>query len=107
VTISEIDVREVARRRAAGEPMVLLDVREADELALASIPWATWIPMADVPVRSSELPAGVPIYVLCHAGVRSAYVTQYLLANGYPNAVNVAGGISAWSSFVDPTVPEY
>jgi rhodanese-related sulfurtransferase len=53
------------------------------------------------------LPADVPIFILCHAGVRSAHVTRYLHENGFRNAANVAGGISAWSEYVDPSIPQY
>ena len=105
--MNEISVKELAAKHAAGEDFLLLDVREPDELAIASIPWATAIPMGDVPVRIAELPKDKTIAVLCHGGTRSGRVTKYLNENGYPAAVNVAGGIRAWSSDVDPTVPSY
>jgi rhodanese-related sulfurtransferase len=105
--MNEISVNELAKRHAAGEDFVLLDVREPDEIATAAIPWATTIPMGQIPERLSELPADKPIAVLCHAGGRSARVTAFLNGNGFPQAVNVAGGIDAWSIAVDPGVPRY
>jgi rhodanese-related sulfurtransferase len=45
--------------------------------------------------------------VMCHHGGRSERVASFLAANGYDNAVNLAGGIDAWSTSVDPTVPRY
>jgi rhodanese-related sulfurtransferase len=105
--MNEISVADVARRHAAGEDFVLLDVREPDELATASIPWALAIPMGQIPERIAELPADKPIAVLCHAGGRSARVTAFLNQNGFPNAVNVAGGIDAWSTSIDQSVPRY
>jgi rhodanese-related sulfurtransferase len=45
--------------------------------------------------------------VMCHGGVRSARVTSYLNANGYEAAVNLAGGIDAWSESIDPGIPRY
>ncbi len=105
--MTEITVAELKRRRDAGEPHLLLDVREPDELATASVAGATAIPMGDVPARAGELPRDVPIVVMCHAGGRSARVTQYLNQNGYPDAVNLAGGIDAWSTQIDPSVPRY
>jgi rhodanese-related sulfurtransferase len=105
--VSEISVFELKRRRDAGEPFVLLDVREPDEIATASISNAVTIPMGEIPTRFAELPAGVPIVVMCHSGVRSARVTGYLNANGYEQAVNLAGGIDAWSESIDPGVPRY
>lgn len=105
--MNEISVAELAKKHNSGEDFMLLDVREPDELAIASIPWATAIPMGDVPQRVSELPKDKPIAVMCHGGGRSARVTQFLNEQGYPNAVNVAGGIRAWTTEIDPTVPDY
>jgi rhodanese-related sulfurtransferase len=105
--MTDISVAELARRHAAGDDFVLLDVREPDEIATASIPWAVTIPMGEVPARTAELPSDKPIAVLCHAGGRSARVTAFLNQNGFPNAVNVAGGIDAWSTSIDQAVPRY
>jgi rhodanese-related sulfurtransferase len=105
--VTEISVFELKRRRDAGEPLVLLDVREPDELVLAAVDGITAIPMAAIPTRLGELPSDVPVVVMCHSGGRSARVTAYLNQNGYTNAVNLTGGIDAWSDFIDPTVPHY
>ncbi len=105
--MNEISVSELAKKHNAGEDFILLDVREPDELAIASIPWAMAIPMGDVPVRYEELPKDKPIAVMCHGGTRSGRVTKFLNENGYPNAVNVAGGIRDWSATIDPNVPDY
>ena len=75
--------------------------------ATAALPGATLIPMGEIPARYAELPSDRPIVVLCHAGSRSARVAQFLNDNGYPNAVNLAGGIDAWSVAIDPSVPRY
>ena len=105
--MNEISVLDLAQRHDAGEDFLLLDVREPDEIATAAIPWATTIPMGAIPQRLAELPADKPIAVLCHGGGRSARVTAFLNENGFPQAVNVAGGIDAWSRNVDPSVPTY
>jgi rhodanese-related sulfurtransferase len=105
--VNEISVTELATKHKAGEDFLLLDVREPDELEIASIPWATAMPMGDVPVRVAELPKDKTIAVLCHGGTRSGRVTRFLNENGFPDAVNVAGGIRAWSQQVDSSVPEY
>jgi rhodanese-related sulfurtransferase len=105
--VIEITVDELKRRRDAGEDLVLLDVREPDEIATASIPWATTIPMREIPARIGEIARDKPLIVMCHHGGRSERVASFLAANGYDNAVNLAGGIDAWSTSVDPTVPRY
>lgn len=105
--MNEISVSELARRHDAGENFLLLDVREPDEIATASLAWATVIPMGEIPERLAELPADKPIYVLCRSGARSGRVTQFLTQNGYTDVANVTGGILAWSKEIDPSVPTY
>jgi rhodanese-related sulfurtransferase len=55
----------------------------------------------------TELPREKPIVCMCHHGARSERVAEFLAANGYENAVNLTGGIDAWSSSIDPAVPHY
>ncbi len=105
--MNEIGVEELKRRHDAGEDVVLLDVREADELATAAIPWATWIPMNEIPDRLEELPRDKPLVVMCHAGGRSARVTRFLEESGFTNAANLAGGIDAWATTVEPGMARY
>ncbi len=102
----EISVDELEHRHAAEEPFFLLDVREPEEIATASIPWATVIPMGEVPGRMSELPRDVQIVCMCHHGSRSEAVAEFLAANGY-DVVNLTGGIDAWSRVIDSDVPRY
>jgi rhodanese-related sulfurtransferase len=63
--------------------------------------------MAQVPQRVAELPRDRDIVVLCHLGARSERVTAFLRANGFTRAVNLAGGIDAWSREIDPAIPRY
>jgi sulfur-carrier protein adenylyltransferase/sulfurtransferase len=105
--MKEISVSDLARRHAADEDFLLLDVREPDEIATASLPWATVIAMGEIPERLAELPTDKPIYVLCRSGARSGRVTQFLEQNGYADVANVTGGILAWSKEIDPSVPTY
>jgi rhodanese-related sulfurtransferase len=102
----EITVGELHARRGR-ESVFVLDVREPHELAVAAIEGAVHIPMAQIPHRFGELPRDREIVVLCHMGVRSERVTQFLRASGFDRAVNLAGGIDAWSREIDPAVPRY
>lgn len=97
----------LAAWRAEGVPHAVLDVREPWEVEIAALPGALAVPMAEVPARLGELPRDVPLVVLCHHGARSLRVTAWLRAQGLANAVNLSGGIDAWSADVDPTVPTY
>jgi rhodanese-related sulfurtransferase len=93
-----------------GEPVVL-DVREPHELALASVTANGFtlltVPMGSVPARLAELDPARPIACLCHHGMRSMQVANYLQSQGFEHIVNIAGGIHAWSAEVDPSVPCY
>jgi rhodanese-related sulfurtransferase len=92
---------------ASGEDVVLLDVREHDELAVASVTGARHIPMRDVPARLAELDPDQPAVVMCHSGGRSRRVAEYLAANGFTAVFNLKGGIDAWSTQLDSHVPRY
>ena len=75
----------------------LLDVREADEWSAGHAPTARHLPMSQLVERLGELPDDDPLYVVCRSGGRSARVVAYLAGQGYP-AVNVDGGMQAWSA---------
>lgn len=106
--VEEIEPEALARRWASDRSgFLLLDVREPEERAAASIDPSVHIPMDQVPDRLSELPRGTPIVVYCHHGSRSAMVAGYLEGEGFPSILNLTGGIDAWSAQVDPKVPRY
>jgi rhodanese-related sulfurtransferase len=92
---------------ADGQDVVLLDVREHDELAVAAVDGALHIPMRDVPARLGELDAAKPVVVMCHSGGRSRRVAEFLQGNGFSNVFNLQGGIDAWSTQLDSRVPRY
>jgi adenylyltransferase/sulfurtransferase len=100
---------DVARRRAQGESLVLLDVREADELEKARVEGARWIPLGELESRIGELlgEKDAPIVVLCHHGSRSERAARLLIERGFARTENLDGGIEAWSLTVDPSVPRY
>ena len=80
---------------ATGEPLYLLDVREADEVAEWAFPGAVNVPLSELGNRTDELPVDRPIVVVCHAGVRSAAAADALHRAGWP-AENLTGGVMAW-----------
>jgi rhodanese-related sulfurtransferase len=101
----ETDVTTAARLLQAGA--LLLDVREPDEVATCAVAGSRSIPMRQVPENTAQLPRDRQILVLCHHGGRSQRVTQFLRANGFANATNVAGGIDAWAAEIDPSLARY
>jgi rhodanese-related sulfurtransferase len=90
---------------------VLLDVREPWEVQTACVSEDGFkllsIPMREVPARLAELDPDQPIACLCHHGVRSLQVANFLVQNGFAEVVNLQGGIDAWTHEFDPSVPRY
>lgn len=103
----EITVAELAGLREADQSHVLLDVREPWEVAVARLDPCLHIPMGELASRTKEVPRDVPVYVMCHGGVRSERVVEFLRGEGFGNVSNVRGGIAAWSAEVDASVPTY
>lgn len=106
-TRGRITARELSQRLQQGDDLLLVDVREADELAIARFPHALHIPLATVPLRLAELPTDRTIVLACHHGGRSMQALQFLKARGYTALLNLEGGIDAWSRDVDRAVARY
>lgn len=104
----EITAAEVKHKLESGEEVTLLDVREPWETEVARIDGAKFIPMGDVPSRAhQELNPDEPIVVLCHHGVRSLNVANWLRQQGFEQAQSMRGGIDRWAREVDSRVPVY
>ncbi len=104
---SDISVSELCRMQEANADFTLVDVRDDDELAIASLEGALHLPMDEVSQHLNELPKDGDIVVMCHSGGRSSRVAAYLRHHGYRSVANLAGGIDAWSREIDPSVPRY
>lgn len=98
--IPEVDVTELARQRAAGAP--LIDVREPDEYDEGHVPGAQHIALGTVPDRVAEVPGERPVYVICAKGGRSYKAAEFYRSQGI-DAINVAGGTTAWIDAGHPT----
>ena len=105
--IAEIEGWELHQRLQRGDRPMILDVREPEEVAIASFPNALNIPMGDVPSRLPELDPDAEWIIVCHHGMRSANVAMYLARNGFSHVANLVGGIEEWALKVDPSVPRY
>lgn len=93
--VPTITVAQLAEVLGTENAPLLLDVREAAELAADSLPGIVHIPLAELPFRHTELPSGQSIAVICRSGVRSAHATAFLISEGY-QAANVEGGMLAY-----------
>ncbi len=103
----EVTPAELQRALASAAPPLLLDVREADELAICRIAGALHIPMGDVPARLAELDPDREIVVYCHHGQRSASVVAFFERHDFARAANLRGGIDRWAVDVEPAMARY
>lgn len=106
--VPEITVQELKSMMDGATKPFILDVREAYEYDIANLE-GTLIPLQELPQRVDELEdhRDEMIVVHCRTGGRSAQAVQYLQAMGYDQAVNLKGGVIAWSQEIDPTLPTY
>ena len=99
--------KELSEELKNGKKVVLLDVREPHEYEIVHIEGAKLVPLGDLPNRVSELDSADEIVAYCHTGMRSARATDFLRGIGYKKVRNLEGGVEAWSTEVDPSLPRY
>ena len=88
---------------------MLVDVREHFERRIADLPenGQLRIPTGELYQRMTEIDRGRTVVVYCRSGSRSAWAARLLLERGYPNVLNLRGGVLAWREEVDPSLPAY
>ena len=114
LNISPKELNKILEDDSSEKPFII-DVREDDEIAIASFSFS----VLHLPLSKSEnwsakigelLPKDQdqPVVVICHAGVRSLNFGIWLLEQEITkNVWNLVGGIDAWSTDVDQSVPRY
>ena len=110
--IEQIDVQTFADHRlAAVGPVQLIDVREPQEVEIAALPDFIVLPLSQYADWADkilvELDPTVETIVMCHHGLRSAQMCQWLQRQGFENVKNLSGGIDAYACAVDPALPRY
>jgi sulfur-carrier protein adenylyltransferase/sulfurtransferase len=103
----EITVEDLKQRLDEGRPVTVLDVRNPQEYEISRIEGSVLIPLHELRDRLGELDTAATIVAHCHTGMRSARAVQFLRQMGFSRAVNLSGGIDAWSDRIDPSVPRY
>jgi rhodanese-related sulfurtransferase len=103
----EVTAPELAVEIASNPDLALVDVREPHEWSIGHIAGAQLIPLGELAGRVDELSDKQKIVTYCHTGVRSLHALAILKRAGYENTRSLRGGIEAWSTEVDPSVPRY
>jgi adenylyltransferase/sulfurtransferase len=106
---STITARDLKGMLDRGDNIYVVDVREPNEYEIVSIPGATLILKGEFlsGAALSRLPQDKQIVLHCKSGARSAEVLAVLKNAGFKDAVHVGGGVLAWVSQVDPSLPTY
>jgi molybdopterin/thiamine biosynthesis adenylyltransferase/rhodanese-related sulfurtransferase len=103
-TITATELKDMFDR---GEDFLLVDVREPAEYDIVRIPGSVLIPKGELPARLSALPQNKPVVLHCKTGVRSAEALAVLKGAGFTSARHVQGGVTAWATQVDRSLPTY
>ena len=104
---SVLTVDQLHERLQRENPPVVLDVREADELAIARLDGALHVPLSEFDSLVRTLDRHAEYVVMCHHGIRSAHAAAMMIERGFTRVANLHGGIDAWASEVDPSTPRY
>jgi hydroxyacylglutathione hydrolase len=92
-SIPVIDAASLASRTNCA---TVIDVRGRSEWNHGHLPHATHVYLGDLLERAKNLKRDEPIVVHCQTGARSAIAASLLMAKGFTNVTNFAGGFNAW-----------
>jgi sulfur-carrier protein adenylyltransferase/sulfurtransferase len=106
---STITATELKEMLDGGEDIFLVDVREPNEYEIVSIPGSVLIPKDQFLTGAAleRLPQDKRVVLHCKSGGRSAECLAVVKGAGFSDAVHVGGGVLAWVSQVDPSLPTY
>jgi monothiol glutaredoxin len=104
--VKPLGVQELHDRIFAGTVDVI-DVRPAEDRAIAPFPQPHDVLDMDTRARLEALPRDLPLAFLCHHGNSSRQAAEHFRGLGFHDLYNVEGGIDAWSREIDPKVPRY
>ncbi|MDP3212097.1 MAG: sulfurtransferase [Methylotenera sp.] len=102
-TYNEIDAHDLSVMLTT-QSLLLVDVRNDDEVARGVIQNAVHIPLAMLPVQYESLAKADNIVFYCHSGVRSAHAAAFAASKGCKHVYNLAGGVLAWARAGHPFV---
>jgi molybdopterin/thiamine biosynthesis adenylyltransferase/rhodanese-related sulfurtransferase len=106
--IPEQPPAELKKRLDAGEPVVVVDVRDPDEYRDGSIDAATNISRGFLEFRIGTVAPepSTPVVLYCQTGLRSMLAAKALHDLGYTNVTNLQGGFQRWAQSGLPVVKD-
>lgn len=108
MSVPEISVQELKKKRDDKESFLLLDVRGQDEYDFVNLA-GKLIPLPELEARYHEIAdyRTTEVIIHCRSGARSAQATTFLQEKGFEQVKNLRGGILAWAKDIDPSLPSY
>jgi rhodanese-related sulfurtransferase len=104
---SEITAKDLKHLLDSGVHVNLIDVREPHEYRLCHLPRSSLIPLDEIPGRAQEFNPAEEYVFYCHVGERSAWAVNFLRQLGFKKVKNLVGGVDAWATEIDRTMPRY
>ena len=105
--IDDITPQELKDLLEKDLPPKVIDVRQDWEYEKCHIEGSILIPMDEIEDHIDQFDPDEGIVLVCHHGMRSAQVAQYLVQTGFTNIINLAGGLDAWAREIDPAMEQY
>ncbi len=94
-SVPQMDVGTLHAKLMSGDRLMVLDVRTRKEFAAGHVEGALNVPVGEV--RDIGAPsAGTTVATMCEGGYRSSLASSLLLRAGFPDVINVTGGMSAY-----------
>ena len=107
----ELEPEDLAKLQSSGKSVVLLDVREPEEHEYVRLEDSWLIPLMELEQNLEQIKRRVEkadvLVVYCRSGHRSGSAVEFLKEQGIACAINLRGGINAYSTKVDSTLPQY
>ena len=104
---TEITVQELKKIIDLDKNVQIIDIREDSERKHVSIKRTKHIKLSQLSTRIEEIKPSRNAFIMCHTGISSQAAVKWLRSNGYSKAVNVLGGIDAWSALIDTSLRRY
>ncbi len=103
-SIAVVSLEEIRRRLDAKLPMVLVDVREKDEVKDGYIPGAVRVPRGflEMQIEQKVPDKSAPVVLYCAGGTRSALAARTLAELGYTHVESANPGFVRWKDLGYP-----
>jgi sulfur-carrier protein adenylyltransferase/sulfurtransferase len=100
-----ITVNELKEQIDNAEPVLIIDIREADEFQESRIEGSVNYPKPDFDKYITQIPYDIPVVLCCKYGKKSEQINLMLRADhNYKNISSLVGGLYEWSREIDPSM---